>query len=216
MSFFEKKGFIKMLMHNKRDFDAAAAKWDEKPRRVRLAQDIFAAMTTHLPISTEWDVMELGCGTGLLTLRLAPKVGNIVALDGAKGMLSRLEEKLREAQQTNVRTVHIDLERDELPKGPFHLVAAAMLLHHIPDPEPLIRSLRGVLHPGGWIALADLDAEDGSFHDDPTGLFHHGFSRDRMTELLTDAGFASVAVVNASEIIKGERRYPVLLTLGRR
>jgi len=91
-----------------------------------------------------------------------------------------------------------------------------MLLHHIPDPEPLIRSLREVLHPGGWIALADLDAEDGSFHDDPTGLFHHGFSRERMTELLTDAGFASVAVVNASEIIKEKRRYPVLLTLGRR
>jgi len=92
MSIFEKKGFIKMLMHNKRDFDAAAARWDEKPRRVRLAEDIFAAMTTHLPLSTDWDVMELGCGTGLLTLRLAPKVGNIVALDGAKGMLSRLEE----------------------------------------------------------------------------------------------------------------------------
>jgi len=40
MSIFEKKGFIKMLMHNKRDFDAAAARWDEKPRRVRLAEDI--------------------------------------------------------------------------------------------------------------------------------------------------------------------------------
>lgn len=203
-------------MPARRDFDSAAAAWDEKPQRVRLAEDIFAAMTAHLPLSREWDVMELGCGTGLVTLRLAPQVAGIVALDGSQAMLDRLEEKTKETGQGNIRAVHIDLERDELPQGPFHLVAAAMLLHHIPDVAQLLGSLRGLLHPGGWIALADLAAEDGSFHDDPTGVFHRGFSAERMAELLTEAGFSSVSVVKASEITKGERRYPVLLTLGRR
>lgn len=200
----------------RRDFDSAAAAWDEKPQRIRLAEDVFAAMAAHLPLSHEWDIMELGCGTGLVTLKLAPQVGSIVALDGSRGMLGRLEEKMREAHQANVRTVHADLEQGALPPGPYHLITSAMLLHHIPDVAQLLRSLHGLLHPGGWIALADLAAENGSFHDDPTGVFHHGFSAERMTELLTEAGFSSVSVVQASEITKGERCYPVLLTLGRR
>lgn len=203
-------------MSTRRDFDSVAAAWDEKPQRVRLAEDVFATMAAHLPLSREWDVMELGCGTGLVTLMLAPRVAGIVALDGSRGMLERLEVKMKEMEQGNIRTAQIDLERDELPRGPFHLVTAAMLLHHIPHVAQLLDSLRGLLHPGGWIALADLAAEDGSFHDDPTGVFHHGFSAEQMTELLTEAGFSSVSVVKASEIAKGERRYPVLLVLGRR
>lgn len=200
-------------MSVRRDFDAAAASWDEKPVRVRLADDIAAAMQQHLPLAGSWDMLELGCGTGLLTLRLAPLVKSITAVDGSPGMLEQLNRKIAEGGHQTVRTVQADLERGELPLGPFHLIASAMLLHHIPDLPLLLARLRGLLHPGGWIALADLDAEDGSFHEDATGVFHHGFSRERMTELLLQAGFSGVVVVEASVVAKGERRYPVLLSL---
>lgn len=197
----------------RRDFDAVAANWDEKPVRVRLADDIAAAMKQHLPLTRAWDVLELGCGTGLLTLHLAPLVKSVVAVDGSSGMLERLDLKIAEAGHQAIRTVQVDLERDELPPGPFHLITSAMLLHHIPDLPLLLKRLRGLLHPGGWIALADLDAEDGSFHEDATGIFHHGFSRERMTELLSQAGFSGIVVVEAADVVKGERHYPVLLSL---
>ena len=58
-------------MTERRDFDTAAATWD-KPQRVRLATEVAAAMATALPLSREWDAMDFGCGTGLVTLSLTP------------------------------------------------------------------------------------------------------------------------------------------------
>lgn len=203
-------------MTQRRNFDAAAATWDEKPQRIKLAAEIMAAMTACLSFSPAWRVMDLGCGTGLVTLRLAPLVREVVAVDGSPGMLEKLNDKVRAAGWSNIRTLQCDLERDELPDGPFDLITAAMLLHHIPDPPRLVAALRQRLRPGGRLALADLDREDGSFHEDGTGVFHHGFSRERFTSLLTGAGFGRISVTPAAEIVKGERRYPVLLAVGRR
>ncbi|CAH2030978.1 class I SAM-dependent methyltransferase [Trichlorobacter ammonificans] len=200
----------------RRDFDAAAAAWDEKPHRVRLAGDIATAIQARLPVSKGWHAMDLGCGTGLLTLQLAPLVRDIVGVDGSRGMLEKLDEKVRAAGCSNVRTLYCDLERDELPEGTFDLITAAMLLHHIPDVAQLIDALRRRLQPGGWLALADLDQEDGSFHEDATGVFHNGFSRECLLALLSDAGFGEVTVAPAAEVVKGERHYPVLLAVGRR
>ena len=41
------------------------------------------------------------------------------------------------------------------------------MLHHVPDVEGLFASVLGHLEQGGYLAFADLAAEDGSFHDDP-------------------------------------------------
>jgi hypothetical protein len=76
---------------------------------------------------------------------------------------------------------------------------------------PLLLSLKKLLHPGGWVALADLESEDGSFHDDPTGIFHHGFSAEELSGMLKRAGFSSVVVTPVTKVIRGERSYPVLL-----
>lgn len=202
-------------MANQRDFDKAAVTWDEKPQRIKLSNDILTALAAYLPLSKEWDVVELGCGTGLVALGLAPHVGSVAAVDGSAGMLAKLNEKITALGVANVHTRRLDLEHGELPQGPFHLIVAAMLLHHIPDVAQLLASLRRIVQPGGWIALADLDAEDGSFHEDATGVFHHGFSSQQMVMLLAEAGFVSPAAAVVSEIVRGERRYPVLLTVAR-
>ena len=39
-----------------------------------------------------------------------------------------------------------------------------MTMHHIEDVSALVRTFRGMLKPGGWLAPVDLDTEDGSFH----------------------------------------------------
>lgn len=202
-------------MTERRNFDAAAAEWDEEPRRVKLAGEIAAAISANLPLSVEWDALDFGCGTGLLTLRLAPYLGSMVGVDSSQGMVDRLNAKVLASGCTNARALRLDLEQDGLPDGRFHLVTSAMTLHHIPEIVPLLTSLRGLLHPGGCIALADLDAEDGTFHDDQTGVFHHGFSRESMEFMLSTAGFRDIAFCEATRIIKGERVYPVVLTSAR-
>jgi len=195
----------------RRDFDASAAAWDEEPRRVKLAGEIAAAICKNMPLSAEWDALDFGCGTGLVTLPLSQHLGNIVGLDSSHGMLECLRRKIQAIGCINVQATHCDLEKGELPSGKFHLITSSMTLHHIPEIVPVLQSLRGLLHPGGWIALADLESEDGSFHDDLTGVFHHGFSAEEMLDLLEKAGFSSIAITIVTKVVKGDKSFPVLL-----
>ena len=198
-------------MTQQRNFDAVALQWDEEPRRVRLAGDIAAAMMDSIPFSKEWDALDFGCGTGLVTLQLAPYLRTITGADSSAGMLGRLNAKILASALSNVQAALCDPAKGGLPAGRFHLITSAMTLHHVADVASLIQSLKGLLHPGGWIALADLDAEDGSFHDDPTGVFHNGFSAEELSGALEKAGFSSIAIKTATNIVKGDRIFPVLL-----
>ena len=198
-------------MTERRDFDVAAADWDEKPLRVKLGREIAAAISAALPLSQTWDALDFGCGTGLVTLNLAPLLGSMVGIDSSRMMIERLNAKVAESGFAHVRGVRLDLEQGELPDGRYHLVTSAMTLHHIPEIAPLLSALHGLLHPGGRIALADLESEDGSFHEDSTGVFHHGFSREQLTKLLIQAGFSEISISSVTSVIKGERSYPVFL-----
>ena len=81
------------------------------------------------------------------------------------------------------------VEEIELPApvSGLDLVVSSMVLHHLPDVAAAFRRLRACLSVGGWIAVADLDAEDGSFHSDRTGVFHNGFDRQTVLEWLAQA-----------------------------
>ena len=198
-------------MTERRDFDAAAAAWDEEPRRVKLAGEIAAAIRENLPLSREWDALDFGCGTGLVTLPLSQYLGSIVGLDSSQGMLERLRGKIESLGCLNVRTTLCNLENGELPSGKFLLITSAMTLHHIPEIVPVLLTLRGLLHPGGWIALADLESEEGNFHDDTTGVFHNGFSAEELSNMLKKAGFSSISVNTVTKIARKDQLFPVLL-----
>lgn len=209
-----------MQQANKRDFDAVAGSWDQEPRRVKLAQDIVSAIRRELPLDAGMEVLDYGCGSGLVTLGLQPLVGQMTGADSSKGMLEVLQRKVDEAKIKNMTLQLLDLERQTLDAS-YDLITSSMTLHHVQDVPALIASLAGALKSGGWLALADLETEDGSFHGDSVGVLHHGFSRDFLAEEFAKNGLREVRVVTAAVIEKkGEddtsRPYPVLLCLGRK
>ncbi len=208
------------LQGNKRDFDAVAGIWDQEPRRVKLAQDIVSALCRELHLDGGMEALDYGCGSGLVTLGLQPLVGKITGADSSKGMLEVLERKLEQGKIENVTLQLLDLERQPLDAS-YDLITSSMTLHHVQDVPALIASLAAALKPGGWLALADLETEDGSFHSDSTGVLHHGFSRAFLAGEFSKNGLREVRVVTAAVIEKkgedgGSRPYPVLLCLGRR
>jgi len=210
-----------MAIEKKRDFDAEAATWDEKPERIKLAAEVTAAIIAALPLSPGMRALDYGCGSGLVTLGLQPHLAHITGADSSLGMLDVLAQKALNRHLANVATRHIDLERRERLDGQFDLVVSSMCMHHIRDVSSLINDLCLLLKPGGWLALADLESEDGSFHGDPTGVYHHGFERDYLRKLLTAGGLSAVDVIQAATIAKPQadgvsRTYPVLLAFGRK
>ena len=164
------------------------------------------------------NVLDYGCGTGLVTLQLQPYVGSVTGADISRGMLEVLRRKIRESGLANVSAVLIDTDREIPVEGKFNLVVSSMTMHHIQDVETLFRKFHNLLLPGGRLCVADLDAEDGSFHSNTTGVAHFGFDRREVRTMLGNAGFEDIREVTASVIVKdsdseARREYPVFLMI---
>lgn len=202
-----------------RNFDQEAELWDERPQRVQLAQDVADAILGQLPQTTRLDVLDFGCGTGLLTLQLQPLVHAITGLDSAPGMLAVLNRKIANLKLGNARTVLCDVAQGQKLPGRYDLVVSSMTLHHIEFITPLLALLYTVLVPGGRLCIADLDPEQGRFHTDNTGVFHCGFDRDLLCAALRVAGFHHVTAQTAAHIVKNDSpqqpdRFSVFLISG--
>lgn len=199
-------------------FDKAATGWDKKQRRVQLAAKISAAIA-RLPLSADMDAMEYGCGTGLVGLSLAPTLGHLTTIDTSQGMLDVLQEKITAQGISNVQPLRCDILTDDYSRK-HDLIFSAMTLHHIKETESLLQRLAQLLNRGGYLALADLAQEDGSFHDPSvTGVHHHGFDCEKLAAILTAAGLVEIQSEIIHTMTKGEgeeRKYPVFLLTGRK
>jgi tRNA (cmo5U34)-methyltransferase len=201
-------------------FDRVAAEWDANPGRVALARAVADAIRKAVPLRPAMNAMDFGAGTGLVTLGLLPYVGSVTAVDTSGEMLRVLDEKLKALRIGNVRTMLHEIGKTPLPASEFDLIVSSMVLHHIPDVRETVRRLRPCLRPGGWIGLADLDSEDGTFHTDSTGVYHNGFDRQGVCRWLQDAGFTETTAREAHRIVRSSadgriREYPVFLVTGR-
>jgi trans-aconitate methyltransferase len=196
------------------DFDARAATWDEDPAKRARARSVATALRRRIDLSRRPRALEFGAGTGLLTFELADALGGALLVDTSAGMLAAADAKIAAAGAHAFATRKIDLTIESLDAPPFGLVYSMMTLHHVPDTDAILRRLRALLVAGGALAIADLDAEDGSFHGAGVDV-HHGFERAALGAALTRAGFRDVVFDTCFELKRGERVYPVFLVTAR-
>jgi ubiquinone/menaquinone biosynthesis C-methylase UbiE len=200
----------------KRDFDKEAAAWDEQPGRIKLAGEIAAAIEERVQLSIAMNVLDFGCGTGLLTLRLAPLVGSITGVDSSKGMIEVLRAKIAGQNAENVSALFMDLDAGDTLTRSYDMIVSSMTFHHVEKIAPLLEQFQRCLVPGGHLCIADLDLDQGEFHKDGKGVFHSGFDRKALGRDLEQAGFLNVMCATAAEVVRpasgGEmRRFPVFL-----
>ena len=203
----------------KRNFDKEAAMWDEHPARVKLAEDVARGMIQQVMFKPDMDVLDFGCGTGLLTLRLAPLVKSITGMDTSQGMLDVLKAKITQQGQTNVYVKPIH-DRALRPDS-YDAIVSSMTFHHIEHVEPLLRQLFQALKAPGHLCVADLDLDQGEFHEDNTGVFHFGFERTALHAWFRNTGFSEVSDLTVTEVRKPTRNgafrnFSVFLMIGQK
>ena len=202
-------------------FDRAAATWDENPHRLAMGRAIAEAIRNAVPTDPAMAAIEIGCGTGLVTIALCDDLASILAVDTSTEMLNVLRGKVQELQVANVETLQRDLCAAEPLDMQADLVYSNMTLHHVRDPAQMVARAAGLLRRGGTLCIVDLDAEDGSFHPDKTDVEHFGFSADTMQGLLASAGLGELSSTVAHTVHRPDaegvlRAYPVLATVGRK
>jgi ubiquinone/menaquinone biosynthesis C-methylase UbiE len=197
------------------NFDERAKDWDSDPKKVERARVTADAIRNAIPLSENMSALEYGCGTGLLSFALQAGLGQITLADTSPGMLDVLAEKIAAAGVTNMRPVKLDLATDPLPAERFQLTYSLMTLHHVPDAKGILGKFHALLEPGGFLLVADLDKEDGSFHTDGTTDVHLGFERSELQRWVEAAGFENVSFSTAFVITKKiegkEKTFPVFL-----
>jgi len=202
------------------NFDEAAKKWDLDGKKIKRAKDVAEDILKHLPDTRGMSGMEHGCGTGLLGLGLLPYFKEMTFSDTSTGMIEEVEKKIKEANHQNCRTVLIDPEKPMNTSVKYDCIFNLMVLHHIPDTEETIKKWSKTLNRGGYLCIADLITEDGSFHG---GNFdgHLGFDPEKLGELFRENNL-SVESITTPHTIKREdsegstREYPLFLMIGRK
>jgi ubiquinone/menaquinone biosynthesis C-methylase UbiE len=202
------------------NFDERAKDWDSDPKKVDRARAVAEAMRAAVEFRPGMNALEYGCGTGLLSFFLQDDFAAITLADTSQGMLEVLSDKIRSAKTAHMHPLRLDLAADPLPAQKFDITYSLMVLHHIPDTEVILRKFHQVLEPGGWLVVADLDQEDGSFHTDGSTDVHLGFARGALQKRVEAAGFGDVRFSTAYQIKKmiddEQKAFPVFLMTARR
>lgn len=200
-------------MSQKKDyFEHKAQRYEEEVKRVDNVQNIADAILENIAYTKTMELMDFGSGTGLLTSKVAPFVKKITAVDMSKAMNEVLRTK-QENFPCELDIIELDLANNEINQK-FHGIVSSMTIHHVEDILALFKKFYTMLVEGGTIALADLDKEDGSFHQEDTGVFHFGFDRDEFLQTAKEAGFKNLNIELVSVVSKPYGDYPIFLLTG--
>ena len=190
-------------------FDKAAESWDKGDMRQNIAAAVFKTIASRIALLNNMSILDFGCGTGLLSFKIAPMVRSVTGVDLSEKMLEQLESKNTPA--LHVKTLCRDILEFPL-EDQYHGIVSSMAMHHVEDTAKLFETFHRHLRRDGFIAIADLDAEDGTFHTHGNeGVHHLGFEREALREIIEKAGFSNVRFHHAYTVEKEDGEYPIFV-----
>jgi hypothetical protein len=117
-------------------------------------------------------------------------------------MLDVLQEKLSHDCITTVEIREWSIGQDTALLPRFDIIVSSMTMHHIRDTAGTAHAFYTMLLQGGSIAIADLDSDNGEFHETPGITEHDGIDRKYLQQVFEQAGFVLVRFHEAATIQK--------------
>jgi tRNA (cmo5U34)-methyltransferase len=201
------------------EFDLKAREWDKNQMHVERASAIARAIEKQIPLDKQMKALEFGAGTGLLSFLLADRLGEITLIDNSTEMINVMKGKISGQEVHQMKPLLINLEQEDYPQK-FDIIYSQMVLHHVNDVPGILKKFSRMTNPDGYLAIADLYTEDGSFHGDSfTG--HKGFDADLLAKELKDYGFKNITYDTCFTIQKVTEQgtlkdFPVFLIVGKK
>ena len=189
-------------------FDKRAQGWDSGDIRVNGAKTIADAINARITLKENMNIMDFGVGTGLLGFEIATQVKKVYGVDTSTQMLAKLQEK--NSSKINIEPINQDIVKNPLTQT-FDGLVSSMTLHHVEDLQDFFNVIYTNINKNGFIAIADLESEDGTFHSDNAGVFHFGFEKEELCKIVESCGFKDVKYENINTINKSHQDFGVFL-----
>ena len=197
------------------EFDARAREWDKDKMHVDRSVAIAARLEKMIPINPSMKALEYGAGTGLMSFLLKDRFSEITLMDNSQEMIKVCAEKAEFYQTNHILPIWFDLEHKDYDHH-FDIIYNQMVLHHVNDYEAIIYTFYSMLNPEGYLAIADLYSEDGSFHGSDANV-HLGFDPEKLTEVFRNAGFKNIEYQTCFEVMRDSGlKYPVFLLVAQK
>lgn len=152
------KGSAGNIARQERRWTRRASSWDHgagnNPGLVKVVERVLAEANP----GPDAVVVDLGCGSGQLALRIAPEVARVVAVDVSQAMIDLLALNAERSRVTNVEGRAIPIERLELPPASVDAIVSNYALHHLKDADKAlaVRAAASWLVPGGRLVIGDM------------------------------------------------------------
>lgn len=125
--------------------------------RARAERSAFARLLDKA-IPANARILEIGCGTGQMSLYLARADRIVIAADLTRESLKLGAAAARRFHLDRIQFVETDLHRPGLRAGSFDVLYSSGVLHHTPDPRAAFAQIARLIRPGGMIVLGVYNA----------------------------------------------------------
>ena len=197
------------------EFDSRARVWDKDKIHLERSEAIALDLRKMVPIQHAMKAMEYGAGTGLLSFLLRDEFSGITLMDSSREMIEVCKEKSAYFNTSHITPLWFDLEHSDF-EGKFDIIFNQMVLHHVTDIDLIFTKFYNLLNPGGFLAIADLYPEDGSFHG-PEVKVHWGFDPEALALKLKKYGFKTVEFHESFKMKRESgRAYPIFLLVAQK
>ena len=183
------------VRRQRRVWSGRVASWDEHGSAGLVK--VTAAVLDAVGATPDTPVVDLGCGTGQISLPLAMQGAQVLAVDVSPAMVRRLQSEAQRLGVTRLEGLALPIEELVLPEGSVDLVVSSYALHHLRDADKarLVSAAFTWLRPGGRFVVADMMFGRG------------GSSRDRAIIRSKVAALASRGPGGWWRIVKNAGRY---------
>lgn len=165
-------------------FGRVAGEWDEI--RTQLFGSAFTSNALLAMLPSDWDVADVGCGTGNVAELLARFVRSVKAIDLSEPMLDAAKRRLSDVD--NVEFLVGDATGMPLDDASVDAVTCVLVLHHLSDPTEALCEFRRVLRPGGMALVVDMGTHRRDEYRDQMGHAHLGFAESDVRVMFEGAG----------------------------
>jgi ubiquinone/menaquinone biosynthesis C-methylase UbiE len=191
-------------------FDISAKNWENDPRKLEQTEIIKNNIKKYL---NETDtVIDYGTGTGLIAYSIKDFVKEVIGIDNSVGMLDVLKEKITNNNVSNIKALNVNLVTDKFNQK-VNSIVTTMTLHHIENIKDIFSKFSNILEDNGYLIIADLRKEDGTFHSNNQGVKHFGFDEDFLKKMFVRTKFKLIEFKNLYKFEKDGKEYDMFLSV---